>query len=45
MFFKQIRMCGDNLSYVIANESTKDAAVVDPGFGTDEPKISLAQQI
>ena len=32
MFFKQIRMRGDNLSYVIADESTREAAVVDPGF-------------
>jgi hydroxyacylglutathione hydrolase len=35
MFFKQIRHRGDNFSYVIADEVTKEAAVVDPSFNAD----------
>jgi len=34
MFFKQIKQDGDNFSYVIADETTKECAVVDPGFNT-----------
>ena len=32
MFFKQIQQHGDNFSYVIADEKTKEAAVVDSSF-------------
>ncbi len=32
MFFKQIQQHGDNFSYVIADENTKEAAVVDSSF-------------
>jgi hydroxyacylglutathione hydrolase len=32
MFFKQIKDQGDNFSYVIADETSKEAAVVDPNF-------------
>jgi glyoxylase-like metal-dependent hydrolase (beta-lactamase superfamily II) len=32
MFFKQIQQHGDNFSYVIADENTKQAAVVDSSF-------------
>ena len=32
MFFKQIKQRGDNFSYVIADEVTREAAVVDPSF-------------
>jgi len=35
MFFKQIKYRGDNFSYVIADEITKEAAVVDPSFNVD----------
>ena len=35
MFFKQIRHIGDNFSYVVAEESTKEAAVVDPSFNSE----------
>lgn len=35
LIFKQIKQRGDNFSYVIANETTKEAAVVDPSFNTD----------
>jgi len=34
MFFKQIKQDGDNFSYVIADETTKECAIVDPGFNT-----------
>ncbi|MEM3699984.1 MAG: MBL fold metallo-hydrolase [Candidatus Bathyarchaeia archaeon] len=32
MFFKQIKQHGDNFSYIIADETTKEAAVIDPSF-------------
>jgi hydroxyacylglutathione hydrolase len=32
MFFKQIKNRGDNFSYVIADDSTKEAAIVDPSL-------------
>jgi glyoxylase-like metal-dependent hydrolase (beta-lactamase superfamily II) len=35
MFFKQIKYRGDNFSYVIADEKTKEAAIVDPSFNID----------
>jgi len=35
MFFKQIKHRGDNFSYVIADNVTKEAAVVDPSFNAD----------
>ena len=35
MLFKQIKLRGDNFSYVIAEESTKEAAVVDPSYNAD----------
>jgi glyoxylase-like metal-dependent hydrolase (beta-lactamase superfamily II) len=36
MFFKQIQQHGDNFSYIIADESTKEAAVVDSSFNASE---------
>jgi len=36
MFFKQIKHNGDNFSYIIADETTKEAAVVDPSFNSAE---------
>ncbi len=36
MFFKQIQRHGDNFSYVIGDESTKEAAVVDSSYNADE---------
>ena len=36
MFFKQIQQHGDNFSYVIADESTKEAAVVDSSYNASE---------
>ena len=35
MFFKQIKHRGDNFSYIIADQATKEAAVVDPSFNSD----------
>ena len=35
MFFKQIKDRGDNFSYIIADENTRGAAVVDPSFNGD----------
>ena len=35
MVFHQIKQRGDNFSYIIADEATKEAAVVDPSFNVD----------
>jgi glyoxylase-like metal-dependent hydrolase (beta-lactamase superfamily II) len=35
MFFKQVKHMGDNFSYILADEATKEAAVVDPSFNAD----------
>jgi hydroxyacylglutathione hydrolase len=32
MFFKQVKHHGDNFSYIVADEDSKEAAVVDPSF-------------
>jgi hydroxyacylglutathione hydrolase len=44
MFFKQIKHGSDNFSYVIADEATKEAAVVDPNFNSAEI-ISLLKSL
>ena len=36
MFFKQIQQHGDNFSYIIADENTKESAVVDSSFNASE---------
>lgn len=36
MFFKQIQQHGDNFSYIIGDETTKEAAVVDSSFNAGE---------
>jgi hydroxyacylglutathione hydrolase len=36
MFFKQIQQHGDNFSYIIADENTKEASVVDSSYNADE---------
>ncbi|MGD6806069.1 MAG: MBL fold metallo-hydrolase [Candidatus Bathyarchaeia archaeon] len=36
MLFRQIQRHGDNFSYLIADEATKEAAVVDPSYNADE---------
>lgn len=35
MFFRQIKYRGDNFSYVIADEDSKEAVVVDPSFNAE----------
>lgn len=35
MFFKQVKHHGDNFSYVVADEISKEAAVIDPSFNAD----------
>ena len=35
MIFKQIKYRGDNFSYVVADEKTREAAIIDPGFNVD----------
>lgn len=35
MFFKQIKQKGDSFSYVIADEASKEAVVVDPSFNAE----------
>ena len=32
MYFKQVKQRGDNFSYIVADENSKEAAVVDPSF-------------
>ncbi len=44
MFFRQIKMRSGNLSYIIADEDTREAAVVDPGFDTDEIENLLTRE-
>jgi hydroxyacylglutathione hydrolase len=41
MFFKQIKYRGDNFSYVIADEDSGEAAVVDPSFNLDAIILAL----
>ncbi len=36
MFFKQIQQHGDNFSYIIADQDTKEAAVVDSSYNADQ---------
>jgi len=36
MFFKQIKRHGDNFSYIIADEVTRKAAVIDPSFNAED---------
>jgi glyoxylase-like metal-dependent hydrolase (beta-lactamase superfamily II) len=36
MFFKQIKQYSDNFSYIIADENTKETAIIDSSYNTDE---------
>jgi hydroxyacylglutathione hydrolase len=36
MFFRQIQQHGDNFSYIIADESTKESSVVDSSYNADK---------
>jgi glyoxylase-like metal-dependent hydrolase (beta-lactamase superfamily II) len=44
MFFRQIKQHGDNFSYVIADDASKEAAVVDPSFNADSITQLLKDQ-
>ena len=44
MFFKQIKYRGDNFSYVIADENSREAAVVDPSYNVDAISLLLHGQ-
>jgi glyoxylase-like metal-dependent hydrolase (beta-lactamase superfamily II) len=44
MFFKQIKYRGDNFSYIIADEKTHEAAVVDPSFNMDAITMLLREK-
>ncbi len=41
MFFKQIKEYGDNFSYVVADETTQEAAVVDSSYNADAIQEAL----
>jgi len=43
MFFKQIKHTGDNFSYILAEEASGEAVVVDPSFNAN-PMIQLARK-
>jgi len=44
MFFRQVKQAGDNFSYIIADENTKEAAVVDPDFNVEAIIQTLEEQ-
>ena len=44
MFFKQIQQHSDNFSYIIADEDSKEAAVVDSSYNADELTRIIKQE-
>jgi len=44
MFFKQIQQHGDNFSYIIADEVTREAVVIDSSYNADEIIKTLKDQ-
>jgi glyoxylase-like metal-dependent hydrolase (beta-lactamase superfamily II) len=44
MFFKQIKYRGDNFTYIIADEASGEAAVIDPSFNVDAVTLILKDQ-
>ena len=44
MLFKQVKYRGDNFSYVIADDATKEAAVVDPSYNQDALMMLIKDQ-
>ena len=44
MFFQQIKYRGDNFTYIIADEASREAAVVDPSFNVDAITLILKDQ-
>jgi len=46
MFFKQVQQHGDNFSYIIADDTTLEAIVVDPSFNASEiTRVLKAQNL
>jgi glyoxylase-like metal-dependent hydrolase (beta-lactamase superfamily II) len=44
MFLKQLKWHGDNFSYTIADQGTREAVIVDAGFKTEEIKNVLIKE-
>jgi len=44
MYFKQVQQHGDNFSYIIADEKTQDAVVVDPSYNAGEITRTLREK-
>jgi hydroxyacylglutathione hydrolase len=44
MFFRQIQQHGDNFSYIMADEDSKEAAVVDSSYNADELTKIIKQE-
>lgn len=44
MFFKQIKYRGDNFSYIIADDTSGEAVVVDPSFNSDAIALVIKDQ-
>jgi hydroxyacylglutathione hydrolase len=44
MFFKQIQQHGDNFSYIVADEETKEAVVVDSSYNADAVSKTIKAQ-
>jgi hydroxyacylglutathione hydrolase len=44
MLFKQVKYRGDNFSYIIADETTKEAAIVDPSYNQDRLMMFIKDQ-
>jgi glyoxylase-like metal-dependent hydrolase (beta-lactamase superfamily II) len=44
MFFKQVQEFGDNFSYIIADDATREAAVVDSSYNSGEIKRVLESE-
>ena len=44
MFFKQIKLHGDNFSYIIAEDESKETAIIDPSYNADAINSILREQ-
>jgi hydroxyacylglutathione hydrolase len=44
MFFRQIQQHGDNFSYIVADQQTKEAAVVDSSYNADQISRTLKNE-
>jgi len=44
MFFKQIKYRGDNFSYIIADDKSREAAVIDPSFNVEAIILMLKNE-